>query len=173
MNWTAIGAIGEILGAAGVIVTLLYLARQVSQNTRATRLSTSHSIAAAARDWNRPLLTDPELAWTFQVGTEDPTQLDEKEQARFIELCFSLLRMFEDAHYQYEKGALDPDIFAGYEKLYAAYAKAPGFQAYLAKRKPTFRPEFQALIDGYGTPEVDTWGALKRQNLHLGDGSPA
>ena len=169
MDWTAIGAIGEMLGAAGVIVTLLYLARQVRQNTRATRLSTSHSIAAAARDWNRPLLADPDLAWTFQVGTEDPTQLDEKEQARFIELCFSLFRMFEDAHYQYEKGALDPDIFAGYEKLYAAYAKAPGFQAYWAKRKQTFRPEFQALIDGYGSPEVDTWGSLKRQGLHLGD----
>ena len=97
MNWTAIGAIGEILGAAGVIITLVYLARQVRQNTRATKLSTAQSIATAARDWNRPLLLDPELAWTFQVGTEDPTQLDEKEQARFIELCFSLFRMFEDA----------------------------------------------------------------------------
>jgi hypothetical protein len=59
VNWTAIGAIGEILGAAGVIITLIYLARQVRQNTRATRLSTSHSIASAARDWNRPLLADP------------------------------------------------------------------------------------------------------------------
>ncbi len=162
MNWDAIGAVGEILGAAGVIVTLIYLARQIRQNTRATRLSTSHSIATAARDWNRPLLLDPELAWTFQVGTEDPSRLDEKEHARFIELCFSLLRMFEDAHYQYHNGALDRDVWKGYEKLYAAYAKAPGFQMYWKERKETFRPEFREYIDGYGLPEVATWGALKR-----------
>ena len=76
MNWNAIGAMGEILGAVGVIITLIYLARQIRQNTRATRLATAQSVSAAARDWNRPLLLDPELAWTFQVGTEDPTKLD-------------------------------------------------------------------------------------------------
>lgn len=169
MNWTAIGAIGEILGAAGVIITLIYLARQVRQNTRATRLSTSHSIASAARDWNRPLLADPELAWTFQVGTEDPSMLDERERARFIELCFSLFRMFEDAHYQWQKGALDSDVWHGYEALYAAYAKAPGFQAYWEKRKQTFRPEFQAFIDGYGTPVVETWGAMEESGVWPGN----
>ena len=169
MNWTAIGAIGEFLGAAGVITTLVYLAREVRQNTRATRLATSRSIAAAARDWNRPLLLDPELAWTFQVGTEDPGQLDEKEQARFIELCFSLLRMFEDAHYQYHSGAVDPEVWKGYERLYAAYAKAPGFQAYWKERKETFRPEFREFIDSYGDPGIGTWGALKRRGRYLGN----
>ena len=34
MNWDAIGAIGEVLGAVGVIVTLIYLARQIRQNSR-------------------------------------------------------------------------------------------------------------------------------------------
>jgi hypothetical protein len=34
MNWAAIGAIGEIVGAVAVVVTLAYLAIQVRQNTR-------------------------------------------------------------------------------------------------------------------------------------------
>ena len=33
MNWEAIGAIGEVLGAAAVVVTLGYLAVQIRQNT--------------------------------------------------------------------------------------------------------------------------------------------
>lgn len=160
MNWTAIGALGEILGAVGVIITLIYLARQIRQNTKASRLATANAVAAAARDWNAPLLQDPELAWTFQVGTEDPTMLDEKEQARFVELCFSLLRMFEDMHYQYQSGFLDPEIWKGYERLYVAYAKAPGFRAYWKIRRHTFRPEFRDFIDSYGSPEVATWGSL-------------
>ena len=35
MNWESIGAIGEVLGAIGVIATLLYLSVQIRQNTRA------------------------------------------------------------------------------------------------------------------------------------------
>lgn len=160
MNWNAIGAVGEMLGALGVIITLVYLARQIRQNTLATRLSASRSVATAAREWNAPLLQDAELAWTFQVGTEDPTQLSEKERARFTELCFSLLRMFEDIHYQYHNGALDPEAWHGYEQLYGAYAKAPGFQQYWLERRETFRPEFREFIDGYVTPSTRTWGRI-------------
>ena len=40
MNWDAIGAIGEIIGAAGVISTLIYLAIQIRQNTTAMNRAT-------------------------------------------------------------------------------------------------------------------------------------
>ena len=34
MSWEAIGAIGEVVGAVAVLVTLIYLAQQIRQNTR-------------------------------------------------------------------------------------------------------------------------------------------
>ena len=34
MNWEAIGAIAELLGAFGVIASLIYLATQIRQNSR-------------------------------------------------------------------------------------------------------------------------------------------
>jgi hypothetical protein len=34
MNWDAIGAIGEVVGAAAVVLTLFYLAVQIRQSTR-------------------------------------------------------------------------------------------------------------------------------------------
>ena len=34
MNWEALGAIGEIVGAVAVVVTLGYLAVQIRKNTR-------------------------------------------------------------------------------------------------------------------------------------------
>lgn len=33
MNWEAIGAVGEALGSIAVLVTLIYLAIQIRQNT--------------------------------------------------------------------------------------------------------------------------------------------
>ena len=37
MNWDAVGAIGEIIGAVAVIVTLIYLAVQIGDGARASR----------------------------------------------------------------------------------------------------------------------------------------
>ncbi len=41
MNWDAIGAIAELLGAIGVIGSLVYLATQIRQNTTTVRASGS------------------------------------------------------------------------------------------------------------------------------------
>ena len=38
MNWEALGAIGEIVGAVGVILTLGYLAVQIRQNVAQVRI---------------------------------------------------------------------------------------------------------------------------------------
>ena len=45
MNWDAIGAIAELLGAVGVIATLAYLAQQIRQNTSTVRSSAAASLA--------------------------------------------------------------------------------------------------------------------------------
>jgi len=50
INWDAIGAIGEIVGALGVIVTVGYLAIQVRQNTFASRAQTYQERTNASRD---------------------------------------------------------------------------------------------------------------------------
>lgn len=39
MNWEVAGAIGEIVGALGVIVTLGYLAVQIRENSRQMKVS--------------------------------------------------------------------------------------------------------------------------------------
>ncbi len=45
MNWDAVGAIGEVIGAAGVVVTLVYLALQIRRNSIATCSEVRQSLA--------------------------------------------------------------------------------------------------------------------------------
>ena len=40
MNWDAIGAIGELIGAIAVVITLIFLTVQLKQNTKSIRAST-------------------------------------------------------------------------------------------------------------------------------------
>src|SRR6516164_8682247 len=43
VNWAAISAIGQIVGAIAVVISLIYLARQVGSRVRETRLSSMRS----------------------------------------------------------------------------------------------------------------------------------
>ena len=49
MNWTAIATIAEIIGAAGVIASLIYLAVQIRQSTKVTRAETTKDLYLASR----------------------------------------------------------------------------------------------------------------------------
>ena len=106
------------------------------------------------------MLADPELARIFQVGTEDPSQLSDRERSRFIFICFSFFRMFEDIHYQYENGALDPELWEGYKTLYGSYCKAPGHQSYWNARRQIFRPAFREFVDSFASPGIERIDAM-------------
>lgn len=55
MNWAAIQAVAEAIGAIVVVASLIYLAIQVRQNTRAVRVATYDGMVQASGDfrWQR------------------------------------------------------------------------------------------------------------------------
>jgi hypothetical protein len=66
LHWDAIGAVGEVIGAAGVIISLLYLAVQIRGDVRAKRAATVHDQSAAFRDLLQMLATDEHREAFFQ-----------------------------------------------------------------------------------------------------------
>ena len=49
MNWDAAGAIGEIVGAFAVVMSLIYLASKIRIQNREARISSVHDITEAFR----------------------------------------------------------------------------------------------------------------------------
>lgn len=61
MNWEAIGAIGEIVGAAAVVLTLLYLARETRKNAQALDATSTREFGFRLSEWHREAAKDPNL----------------------------------------------------------------------------------------------------------------
>lgn len=83
MNWDAVGAIGEVLGALVVIATLLYLARQVTQQGAA---AASDAMASWLSDYNSLVLQmfrDRDSSEIIRRGLTDFHELDGTDQMRF------------------------------------------------------------------------------------------
>ena len=98
MNWEAIGAIGEILGAAGVIATLAYLAVQIRQNTKMARAATRQELAGQMQLLASDLVTVEGIASILQDHFEGkeltPTELLRLGLGRSATSGFSTMRFF-------------------------------------------------------------------------------
>jgi len=147
MNWQAIGAVGELIGGLGVIVTLLYLAVQVRHYTAEMRSAASESVAENLREWLLPMIRDPEVSRIFREGAEGWEHFGPDEKARFFHIAFVWLKTIEAAHYQLIRGRLDPNVWKGWEAVVTSYLLGPGIQAYWCRRREGFSPLFQAYVE--------------------------
>jgi hypothetical protein len=83
MNWDAIGAIGEVVGAVAVISTLIYLAVQIRQSNRNLAEATSASIIQSFASINSRISSDEQFAELFIRGRDDIDALNPVELERF------------------------------------------------------------------------------------------
>ncbi len=104
MNWEAIGAIAELMGALAVFLTLVYLTVQIRQNTKALQGTTLNAITAQ---------TGEELKWASEQTDIRRKARDEYESLSEAELwqlyCWlaSALQARENEYFQFKLGLLD------------------------------------------------------------------
>ena len=105
VNWQAIAAVGEVAGALGVIVSLLYLSRQIGQNTQQMRIATHAETTRDFREFTRQTLTGG-FSKVFSDGLEDYESLDPQGKLEFAFLMFDMFKSFEITHYHYLHGSM-------------------------------------------------------------------
>ncbi len=126
MTIMELGALGEMLGAIGVIVTLAYLAVQVKQNTRSMdegkRLALAQTyqmradalqgmlVQAASSEVIGPLIVKlTELGYPADVSALD--KLSSRERGVFRQWQIAQLTHWDNMFYQYQQGFLDPEYY--------------------------------------------------------------
>ena len=147
MNWEAIGAIGEVVGATGVILSLLYLAYQIKGDARAKRAATVHDQSNAYRDFLQTLSTDEDLANIYLRGLRDTTELDEAELVRFLSALGFLFRVFDEAYYHWHDGDLDEHVWHGFSAPIRDMLAYPGVIDYWNMRCGWYSTLFRDYVD--------------------------
>jgi hypothetical protein len=133
MNWDAIAAIGEAIGATAVVISLIYLATQIRQNTQTVRASTFQALSDSAQ--GRLLaLQNVENARIWRIGTSEPESLNLDERMLYVLMLQANARGFENLYYQHQSGLLDTPQWSGYSETIKAMVNAPGFKYYWERR---------------------------------------
>lgn len=147
MNWDAIGAVAELVGAAGVVITLLYLALQVRQNTKALRAATFQAVIDYATGFAETVARDGDLAAIFQRGMADFESLSESERFRFHFQLIALLRRYENFHYQSRMGLLDDDQWEGLRSSLNHLMLRPGSRTWWISNSFLFNSSFRKFLE--------------------------
>ena len=146
INWDAIGAVGEIIGAVAVVGSLIYLATQIRAQIRESRIAAIRETTANLMDGYTPL-QEPHLADVWTRGSKDYESLTESEKVQFIAFVNRYLLALQSAFYQASDGHLDKRLWTGIAAHVGAVISTPGVRQMWPLRKHSYSEDFRAFLE--------------------------
>ncbi len=146
MNWTAIGAVGELLGAIGVIASLLYLAKQMRNGAQDARRAAAQAVFSKMSKVFETTSSNPQLAGVFLRGTKALSSLSPEEAIQFSSLLLTVTRPYEELLHYKHAGEVEDWVWESVELLTLPILTTPGGLEWWAKRRSWFTSEFQAHV---------------------------
>lgn len=153
MNWDAVGAIGEIAGAIGVIVTLIYLAVQLRQNTRASHATAVQNSMENSARFSELVSADSDLGRTFWLGLSNPEELNADEMRRFVSILNVFMRRESVAYYLFKAGTMPKELWAARVTALTGALNQPGLKVYLESAADSLPAEFRAYVEKIAAEE--------------------
>ena len=139
MNWDAIGAVGEILGALAVFVSLIYLARQIKFSALATRGQMEAELFQRSFQAYDPIY-EGRNAEIFEQGLTDPDALKDSDALVFDLLMHRQLGTMLEIVRQIENGIVETDggIVSSFKDHYEdALMRHPGTRKWFSQYPPS------------------------------------
>ena len=147
MNWEALGSLGEIVAAIATIMTLIYLARQLRSNTKATQGTNRREIT---RDFVRfgENQLDPVTARSWHQGLQNYPQMSCEANNSFAVQMSNQALMFQSVFAQYENGQLEEATYIPYLLFFTTLAASPGGNVWWQNSgRPIFIPKMVSAVD--------------------------
>jgi len=135
------GALGEIIGAVAIIISLIYVGLQIRQSTLASRAATSQAYTSQFISSISALL-EPGFSDIFWRGLPGLQNLQGSEKVAFVSFVSIVLRMFESFYLQKKDGAFDTRQFDGWSMTYIDLFANAGPREVLEIRKHLFNVHF-------------------------------
>lgn len=142
-----LGNAGDFIGGIAVVVTLLYLAYQVRQNTKSTHSASYQAIVSNMSAFSRELAFVGERSEIFRKGMMQPEELTISERTRFYLLMTSYFRSFENIHFQYQSKAIPDDVWEGWAYRIASSLKTPGCLIWWQQDQNVYSGRFRTYIN--------------------------
>jgi hypothetical protein len=142
-----ITAVGQMLGAIGVIISLVYLAIQIRSQKQESRSAAMNALVTHFSDLMRSRIENAELCALWLRGLHSFDELDGPSKLRFGSQLGRQIRIAGSLYLHFLDGTLDFRLWRGFNRTIRDIAVYLGFQKWWPTRKHWYSDELCALID--------------------------
>lgn len=164
--------LGEFISSVAVIVSLVYLAIQVRQNTESIRTENYARALERISTMQSVLFENGELARLQAQGVLDPSLLTREERLRLTWWLSEAFGAFEFMFHQAQSGALPAEVWSRWSATTAWWVSFPGVQSWWQARPTPFSQSFSSFIDTLIRDSGVDPEAVKRFNQFLAGTPP-
>jgi hypothetical protein len=147
MDLATLAQLGEFIGGLFVVVSIVYLAHQVRQNTLSLRTENYARALDRLSTLQSKLSSDAELNRIVVIGAQTPDALTRSERMRFTWSLYELLGAAEFVFHQARLGALPDEVWDRWRATMVWWLANPGIQAWWAAKPTPFSSSFEAFAD--------------------------
>lgn len=147
MDLQALANVGEFIGGIFVVVSLVYLAVQVRQNTRSLRTENYARALERISAMQAQMSRDGPFVAMFSRGAVDVSSLDPMERIQFTWWAYEAFGAFEFMFHQSQSGAIPDEVWDRWAATTAWWLSFPGIRAWWAAKPAPFTRSFSAFVE--------------------------
>ncbi len=148
LDIATLAAWGEFLGGIAVVVSLIYLAGQIRQNSRLLRTSTASATGATNTAVNTLLVQDPEFARIYSDGMADRSSIPDVDQLRFDALIGMLMANLNQEYQFAQDEVIAPGVWVQRERTFRMLFRLAGLQQWWREWRGIYDDDFVKFMDG-------------------------
>jgi hypothetical protein len=148
VNWDAVGAVGEILGAAAVIISLVYVGHQVKHNTSAIRSAAANDASVSMQAWYLQMGGNRQAGDMWFNAMTSPEPLPTNDEFQFLMMMHAALLGMQNSFLLSREGTIDPEFREAITMAIVAVKDLPGMDRYWRQRREFFHSGFAEYVDG-------------------------
>ena len=142
-----LGNYGEFVGAIAIVVTLIYLAVQLKQNTSSVKASAYQEWVSANVEINMSMSNHFQSQAVTQ-GSMDATKLTEESRLSFMMQHIAIMQMAQSTDYLYRSGSLDRELWEAEMNRVRGILSFPGVRQFWdAGGKHHLTPRFVRFLE--------------------------
>ncbi len=148
MNWEAISALSEAVGALGVVASLIYVALQIKNANVASQIDAKLRTVEMRVDFQNMLISNPELNTLMISGRKGLENLSQEEYLRFAGLALKTSWFFSAGFFMRRRNALSDADWHEFDVIVDYWVHSHGYREWWRKMgSGNFSGEFKEFIE--------------------------
>jgi hypothetical protein len=138
----SLASIATIVEAVFVVVSVVFIWREVRENTKLTRAANAQSLVELSSPFNMQLIQDRYMAELWVLGSQKYSSMDAVDRYRYKSLLIWWLILHENIYYQWQSRLLDESIYRSWASDLEGFVRSQNLSQLWDELKGSFQAAF-------------------------------